>query len=274
MMGRMPRRVLASLAPARRRLVIGVVVALVAVLVAATTWAVVRNRAAAGASVDQARPGPVLLVPGYGGSTASLQTLAGVLRTTGRDVTVVTLPGDALGDLTAQATALGAVVDAVRQRTGAGSVDVVGYSAGGVVARIWALEDGGATHLRRLVTLGSPFNGTALAQLGAAIGGTCPVACQQLAPDSPVLDQLLNTTQPSGPAYLSIWSTADDVVLPPDSAVLAGVPSPSLQSICPTSRTRHSDLPTDPQVISMVTEALAATPVPAWTPADCSQLSS
>ncbi len=270
----MPRRVLPSLAPARRRLLVGVAIALVVAVVAGTGWALVRNRAAAGTVVEQAVPGPVLLVPGYGGSTASLQILAGNLHATGRDVTVVTLPGDALGDLAAQATALGAAVDAARRRTGAASVDVVGYSAGGVVARIWALEDDGATHLRRLVTLGSPFNGTALAQLGATIGGACSVACQQLAPDSPVLDQLLNTAQPTGPAYLSIWSTADDVVLPPDSAVLPGVPSPSLQSICPTSRTRHSDLPDDRQVIAMVTEALAPTPVPTWTSADCARLSS
>jgi triacylglycerol lipase len=267
-------RALASLAPARRRLVLGLVTALVVVVVAAAVWVFARGRSSADVAVEQSRPGPVLLVPGYGGSTQSLTTLASALRQTGRDVTIVTLPGQALGDLTDQATTLGAAADAARKRSGGAPVDVVGYSAGGVVARIWALEDGGAQHLRRLVTLGSPFHGTDLAQLGSVIGGSCPVACQQLAPDSPVLDQLAITTQPKGPAYVSIWSTSDDVVLPPDSAVLPGVPSPSLQSICPSSRTRHSDLPTDPQVIAMVTEALAAAPIPTWTAADCARLSS
>ncbi len=273
MMGRMPGAHV-SLAPARRRLVLGVLGALVVVALAAAAWTYASRRATTGEPADQSKPGPVLLVPGYGGSTASLETLARALRDTGRDVTVVALPDQALGDLTDQANALASAADASRKRTGAASVDVVGYSAGGVVARIWVLEDGGAQQLRRLVTLGSPLHGTDLAQLGAALGGSCPLACQQLAPDSPVLDQLLDTTQPEGPAYLSIWSTSDDIVLPPDSAVLPDVSSPSLQSICPASRTRHSNLPTDHQVIAMIREALAATPVPTWTRADCARLSS
>lgn len=272
--GGMPR-LLPSLAPSRRRLFLGVLATVLVVVVAVAGAALVRSRGPGSGQVDQARPGPVLLVPGYGGSTASLQVLAQALRDTGRDVTVVALPGQALGDLTVQATALGAAVDAARARSGASTVDVVGYSAGGVVARIWALEDGGAREVRRLVTLGSPLHGTELAELGAAIGGTtCPVACQQLVPGSSVLTRLLATDQPDGPAYLNMWSTSDDVVIPPSSAVLDDVPSPSLQSICPASRTRHGALPTDPQVIAMVTEALAAAPIPTWTRSDCARLSS
>lgn len=268
-------RLLPSLAPSRRRLVLGALAALLVVVVAAASVALVRSASPGSDSVDQARPGPVLLVPGYGGSTASLRVLAQALRDTGRDVTVVALPGEAFGDLTDQATALGVAVEAVRGRTGAVTVDVVGYSAGGVVARIWALEDGGGTEVRRLVTLGSPLHGTELAQLGAAIGGTtCPVACQQLVPGSTELTRLLAAHQPDGPAYLNIWSTSDDVVIPPSSAVLDDVPSPSLQSICPSSRTRHGSLPTDHQVIAMVTEALAPTPIPTWTRSDCARLSS
>ena len=63
---------------------------------------------------------------------------------TADDVTVVDLPDRAQGDLTDQAAAVGAAADAVQGRTGARSVDVVGYSAGGVVARLWVAEgDGG-----------------------------------------------------------------------------------------------------------------------------------
>ena len=265
--------VLATLAPARRRLVLGLLAALVAGVLAGGVAFAVHATSGAG-SVEQDRPGPVLLVPGYGGATDSLQPLATTLRATGRDVTVVALPDRATGDLTAQAGVLADVAKAARDRTGADSVDVVGYSAGGVVAQLWVREEGGAGEVRRLVTLGSPLHGTQLAAFGQLVAGSCPVACQQLVPQSPLLAQLLATALPDGPAYLSLWSTSDDVVLPPTSAILDRVPSPSLQSICPSAVVRHSALPSSPQVIAMVRDALAAGPIPTWTSGDCARLTS
>ncbi len=224
--------------------------------------------------VDQAAPGPVLLVPGYGGSTASLGALASSLRSAGRDVTVVELPGRALGDLQGQAEALAGAAALVRGRTGAGSVDVVGYSAGGVVARLWVQEGDGATSVRRLVTLGSPHHGTQLASLGSLVGGACPVACQQLAPGSPVLARLNSTPLPTGPRYLAVWTTQDDVVVPAASAELDGATSVSVQDVCPDDRVRHSGLPEDVVVQGLVAGSLGAGAIPGWGPADCARLSS
>ena len=262
--------VLSGLAPARRRVVLGAAALVGLLLVALVVALLGRGRPAA--PVDQSRPGPVLLVPGYGGSERSLAPLATALRSGGRDVTLVSLPDSALGDLGVQAQALGAAVDAALARTGAGSVDLVGYSAGGVVARLWVVEDRGASRTRRLVTLGSPHAGTQLAQLGTLVPGACPTACQQLAPGSAVLARLRGEPLPAGVVALSLWTTADDVVLPPDSAVLSGVPSPSLQSICPTSTVGHSALPGDRLVQHLVAEALGAGRLPSWTPADCASL--
>ena len=224
--------------------------------------------------IDQSRPGPILLVPGYSGSVTSLASLASSLRATGRDVTIVTLPDRALGDLTEQAESLAAAARAVLDRTNAGSVDVVGYSAGGVVARLWVTEGGGVSSVRRLVTLGSPHHGTELAELGGLAQGTCPVACQQLSPSSPLLSRLDGERLPAGPEYLSLWTTLDDVVVPPSSAVIEGVPSPSVQSVCPGSRVQHGALPADPLVQRLVAQALASSPIPTWGPADCTGLTS
>lgn len=224
------------------------------------------------ALVDQSVPGPVLLVPGYGGSQQSLSSLAASLRVAGRDATVVTLPGQGQGDIVEQAAAVGQAADEALARTGAMSVDVVGYSAGGVVTRVWLLE-GGAGRVRRVVTLGSPHNGTDVASVGSLVSGTCPTACQQLAPGSALLSRLAATPVPVDVAFLSLWTTRDEVVVPPESSVVDGEPSPSLQSICASSTTPHGGLPSDQMVQRIVAEALGAGPVPELTSADCDRLS-
>ncbi|MBW3609709.1 MAG: hypothetical protein KY463_15490, partial [Actinobacteria bacterium] len=80
-----------------------------------------------------------------------------VARLEDGEAVVVRLPGDATGDLRASAELLCAAADAALA-SGAPSVDVIGYSAGGVVARLWV----GARpqDVRRVVTLGSPHHGT------------------------------------------------------------------------------------------------------------------
>lgn len=268
---------LAGLSPARRRLVLGLVAALVVgVLAVVAAVLVPRLTAPAPAAVNQADPGPVLLVPGYGGSTGGLQQLADVLVASGRDATVVPLPGDGTGDLEASAAVLGDAVDAALARTGAASVDVVGYSAGGVVARLWAADDGGAAQARRVVTLGSPHHGTTIADLGASLApDQCPQACQQLTTSSELLRRLnAGDETPAGPTWVSIWTQEDQTVTPPTSAELDGALNLSVQSVCADSAVGHGQLPTDPLVQGMVVAELAGGQPVELGPADCARLSS
>lgn len=202
-------------------------------------------------------PGPVLLVPGYGGSTAALEVLAAALRDAGREAVVVPLPGGGTGDLRASAQALDAVADAALA-AGAPSVDVVGYSAGGLVARLWARDSPG--DLRRVVTLGSPHHGTEIASLGAAFNpGSCPEACLQMVPGSDLLDDLNDGDEtPDGPRWLSLWTTQDTVVTPPESARLEGAVNVALQDLCPGLQVSHAQLPTAPVVRSLVLQAISS----------------
>ncbi len=263
---------LAGLSPARRRLFLAVGV-LVAALAALASVLVSRATAPAAAPVSQQRPGPVLLVPGYGGSTVALQALADRLIASGRDATVLRLPGTGTGDLADAADALGEAVDAAVTRTGAESVDIVGYSAGGVVARLW-VADGGADVARRVVTLGSPHHGTSLADLAADVApGQCPLGCLQLGIDSDVLTRLnAGDETPDGPTWVSIWTTQDRTVTPPDSARLEGALNLPVQAVCAQARVGHGDLPRDPFVQEMVLAQLAPGEPVALDADDCARL--
>jgi triacylglycerol lipase len=241
--------VLDSLSPARRRFVL--LTALGALLAGLVAAAVVVVRAAADrvTPAPQDEPGPVLLVSGYGGSTGSLAPFRRTLEGRGRDVVVVRPVGGGTGDIRAEAAALGRQAEAALERFGATPVDVVGYSAGGVVARSWVRDFGGASLARRVLSVGSPQHGTSVAELALGVAGRCPPACRQLVPDSALLRALnARDETPRGPVFVSVWSTADRVVVPADSARLAGALDFPVQSVCPSARTAHGDLPSDPVV--------------------------
>ena len=164
------------------------------------------------------------------------------------------LAGDGTGDLREQAEVLDDAVQRALERTGAGSVDLVGYSAGGVTVRLWTRDFGGGGLARRIVTLGSPHHGTDLAALAADVTpDKCPTACQQLATDSDLLRTLnAKDETPDGPLWVSIWSTDDRTVVPPDSASLEGALDFSVQSICPGEVIAHADIPRARSVLKIL----------------------
>lgn len=238
---------LGRLSPARRRLHLVVVGAVVAALV------VLGVRSVSGPEevvpVDQAERGPVLLVPGYGGGTGSLETLAAALP----DAEVVELPGDGTGDLRESAEVLADRVEEALERTGASSVDLVGYSAGGVVVRWFVAELDGAAVTRRVVTVASPHHGTDLAALATSVGGgACAEACQQLDPGSDLLRRLnAQDETPDGPLWMSLWTTSDQTVVPADSAVLDGAVDFRIQDFCDRTEVSHGEVVRDPVTVEL-----------------------
>jgi len=246
----------------------GVAVVVVAVLVAAVLATTGTSAAPRAGTPDQAKPGPVLLVPGYGGGQGALNELAARIRqATGRGTEVLTLAGDGTGDLLEQAGVLAEAVENAYAR-GAPSVDVIGYSAGGVVARLWVSRDGGDHQARRVITLGAPMHGTGLAAAGGAlVPGGCPTACVQLAPGSALLRELAKEPIPATLPWLSVWTERDETVTPPESARLDGAVNVALQQVCPGNQAGHGDLPTDPAVTELVLQALGTSPLEA--PTEC-----
>jgi triacylglycerol lipase len=262
---------LTGLSPRRRMFFAGVslVVALVAMLGGLKAAGVFSP---APARANSSQPAMVVLVPGYGGNQAGVDVLAAHIRGLGMTTEVVSLPAQGTGDLNAQAAVLNGYVNHALH-SGAGQVDIVGYSAGGVVTRLWDEQDHGAQKVRRIITLGSPLNGTRIAAAGnAADPAACPVACQELVPGSTLLTRLRSVPLGARPGWLSMWTIDDQTVRPPTSAELAGAVNVALQSVCPGVVIEHSQLPASPLVIGIVLRALGSGPLTAPGRADCGDL--
>ena len=237
-----------TLPPARRRLVLTLLGALlVVVVVAVALVAVDRVRAAGG--VDQDDAAPVVMVPGYGGDVDSVDPLVDAARDQGRQAYRFDPPGDGTGDLRANARVL--------RRNDAASVDLVGYSAGGIVVRLYIADDGGGDVVRRVLTVGSPHHGTDVAALAQQAAGSCPTACEQMVPESTVLRRLdAGDETPDSAQWVTVRSDADRTVVPTDTAELEGALNLRVQSFCSTARTSHADLPSDPVTLAALSEAI------------------
>jgi triacylglycerol lipase len=241
----------------RRRALLAVTAVAVAVALAAAVAAAAGLWRRAEPPLTRAAEVPVLLVPGYNGTPGSLRVLAARLRSAGRQVEVVGLPDRGTGDLRASARVLGDAVD----RTGAARVDLVGFSAGGVVVRVLLEDPARALRARRVVLLGTPNHGTELAGAATAFDpGLCSGACAQLVPGSSLLAELNRGDEtPPGPEFFSIWTELDQTVLPPATAALEGAANIPVQDVCASARLGHGGLVTDPLALGLVVEALAGT---------------
>lgn len=262
------RAPLGGLAPRRRAFVLALL-GVGAVLLVLIGIAVAREYRVP-PPADPAVPGAVVLVPGYGGNRAAFIALTERLRAEGRRSVIVELPSGGTGDLVTQAATID---DTVRELLdeGAPSVDVVGYSAGGVATRVYLDRGRTAPAVRRVVTLGSPLQGAELAAAGGAlVPGACPRACQQLAPGSALLTGL--ATAPAGVPWLSLWTADDETVTPPDSAELPGTDAVRLQDVCSDATIPHSRLPVDPLAVGLVLRGLGTGPLPTADPDACDAL--
>jgi triacylglycerol lipase len=238
--------VLGGLSPQRRGFVLGCgAVGLIAVIAGAV--ALSREPAQRGPGV------PVMLVHGYGGTPASMTTLATALRHEHRRVEAVALPDQGRADIDLEARVLAAAVD----RTGAAAVDLVGFSAGSIVVRTYVASDAGETRTRRVVLLGAPNHGADIASLAVSTDPTsCVDACQQLARNSGFLHALNSRPVPPAIPFVSIWTGNDQTVTPPKSAVLPGATNIEVQSVCPRATLEHGDLVTDPVAIGLTIVSL------------------
>jgi triacylglycerol lipase len=166
---------------------------------------------------------PVLLVHGYGCNSGYWHSMSRVLARERISHFAVDLE-PVFGDIDSFVPAMDSAVRRVLAETGAPRLIVLAHSMGGLVARAW-LRQHGPSGVARIITLGTPHLGTALANFGWGANsrqmrwegrGMEGVANQWL--------RLLNEGEDPAQRDLitSIWSHHDNIVSPQESSRLPG----------------------------------------------------
>ena len=147
----------------------------------------------------------VVLVHGYLANRSTLFPVAAYLRLRGVEQ-VLSFNYNATAGV--EQAALG-LREYLRRHVRGGRIDLVCHSLGGLLARVYIQELGGARRVDRCVTLGTPHRGTYNSYwLNSRVGS-------ELRPDSPLLARLRASRESAaGVRFLSLVAGSDNLVVP------------------------------------------------------------
>ncbi|MFA4928406.1 MAG: alpha/beta fold hydrolase [Patulibacter sp.] len=233
---------------------------------------------------SSARPRPVVLVHGtWENRYDNWASLSPRLKAAGYCVYALNYGDDAnsaLGllpslkgtsDIGQSAKELATFVDAVRTSTGVAKVDIVGHSQGGLMARQYLKFEGGASKVRKLVTLGATHHGTTLSGIGSLgntlnLLGVAQPFLGQAAIQQVVGSSFLTTLNAGGDTvpgidYTVIATKYDEVTTPYASTFLTAGPGATVQNItvqdgCPIDFGDHLSMSFGPRISAIVRRAL------------------
>ena len=168
-------------------------------------------------------------------------------------------------------------VATVLERTGAASVDIVGYSQGATVGRYYINKLGGSANVTQWIGIASPTYGgtfygagtvaTAVPGLVDALTPTLSIAVvQQMAGASFLTELNAGGDTVPGVSYTTIGSRVDEIIQPFENIALRGPGATNIvvQDLCPVDFAGHFQLVYDPFAIQLVLNALdpAQTKIP------------
>jgi triacylglycerol lipase len=213
----------------------------------AVTTAVARAPAPLLAPVEQRVP--VLLVHGIDDDASAFDVLRERLEREGwAHVHAFSLvPNDGSESVPAMARQVAREAEALRARTGARRVDVVGFSMGALVTRYWLQLHGGRLVVRRYISISGPHAGTQLAWLRRGKG------LRQMRPGSRLLRYLDSQRRPWGEVEVhSFWTPWDLTIFPASSSRLRGASERTFPVLL------HPWMVKDGRVIDAVVEVLGS----------------
>ena len=179
------------------------------------------NRIAMERAVVQAQLPPVILVHGFLGTRGTMLPLTQRLQAEGRAVFSYSHGTFQTASLRQSAMMLARRIRRICEDLGVDKVDVIGFSMGGLVALHAIKFMQSDRHVRRLVTLGSPFDGTWLAVAGVATLGAISASVWQVLPGARFLRELKEAPMPPRVKVRQIHGNTDNIA--PVPARLEGV---------------------------------------------------
>ena len=205
---------------------------------------------------------PVVLLPGTFSTVAgNFGPLAAALAADGRCVYGTNYGLGGVAPVRDSAASVAAFVDDVVAATGAGPVDVVAFSQGGLVLRTALRQQALADRVGTAVLIAPTFHGTTSPLLDGVPGLACPACADQTAGSALLIELAAGGDLDGDVRYATIASRDDTVVTPVTAQSPAGpadrVTSLIVQDRCPSVRLDHLALPGDARVIEWVRQALA-----------------
>ncbi|MBO9538582.1 alpha/beta fold hydrolase [Herbaspirillum sp.] len=194
---------------------------------------------------------PVLLIHGYGCNSGYWRWMSLALREA--HITHYALDMEPVfGSIDGYAPLVDAAVRRVQAETGQQKIVIVAHSMGGLAARAY-LRDHGTTHIARVITLGTPHHGTAIANFGIGIncGEMNWLGRYEEGRSSEWLQKLAATEEAEAlGAIVSIYSHHDNIISPQSSAHLEGAWN------IPVIGIGHVALALEPAIQEMVIELI------------------
>ncbi|MCW2928043.1 MAG: lipase class 2 [Thermoleophilia bacterium] len=201
---------------------------------------------------------PVLLVHGYGNTSTAMGAIERSLTRDGFRAFHVDLPNRGFDDAVADAAFVNAEVNRIRLVTGSRTVDAVGHSRGGLVARTWQQKFQAPGSNGRVVTVSSANTGLHLGPMDRVVGGALPEGMQQIRRGTELIDDLARTRRGSDQVAVGT-NGVDGILLPANSAKIEGAPFIAVdegRTIGPMSRVTHYGILTDDAAYEAIRGAL------------------
>jgi alpha-beta hydrolase superfamily lysophospholipase len=173
-----------------------------------------------------------------------------------------------LDDLSTSAAQVNTFIKKVRTSTKSSTVDLVGYSEGGYIARLY-MKKYGSSHVRRYVGLApvnsSPPDISGLLKIAYLIPGAADLigvaspAFYELSHQPAFTDIAKPKAAFANVTYTNIATTSDEVATPYRLSFLPSGPNVTnvtVQHACPQDRVGHLGMPYDRTVVQMTRNAL------------------